>query len=83
MTSCSPEGLIDPENYIIKSKIYVSYRRRISRYLPQNRCSFPFDRATPPALLSFTSHQVLLAVIFCVDSAPDKPNEHQNAVFPK
>jgi hypothetical protein len=49
----------------------------------QNSPSFLLDRATPPALLSFATQKVLLAVIFCVDSAPDKPNEHQNEVFPK
>jgi hypothetical protein len=29
---------------------------RILRPGPQNRCSFPFDRATPPAPLTFASH---------------------------
>jgi hypothetical protein len=48
---------------------------------PENRPSFPFDRATYPAPPSFASQKVLLAVIFCVGSAPDKSNEHQNEVF--
>ena len=47
-------------------------RSRAGMIDPQNRPSFPFDRATYPATLSFATQKVLLAAIFCVDSAPDK-----------
>ncbi len=49
VTSYRVEGLIDPGTLIIKSKIFIGDRRRISRSLPQNRCSFLLDRAIPPA----------------------------------
>jgi hypothetical protein len=47
------ESVFDPGKLGIRNKIYVDVRRRISQSLPQNRCSFTFDRATPLTPLSF------------------------------
>lgn len=47
-----------------KSNIYVCHRRKSFQSLPQNRCSFPVDRAIPPDPTRFAFQLRLLAYIF-------------------
>ena len=54
---------------------------RVIRSEPQNRPSFHFDRATPPATLSFASQKHLLAFYSSMQNAPFGVNRAQNAFF--
>lgn len=57
--------------------------RMVNQLAQQYRVIVFDNRGMGPQPPSFASRQVLLVVIFCVDSIPDIPNDPQNEVFLK
>ena len=54
---------------------------RVIRSEPQNGGSFPLDRATPPASLSFASQKRILAFYSSMENAPFGVNRSDNAIL--